>query len=306
MIDLKQGAELVRYAHAMHRAGWVANHDGNLSVRVGEDRYLASPTARSKADLTLDSLLVVDGDGTVLVGRSRPFGEWPLHRRCYRERPDVAAVVHAHPPHAAAFACAGVELPDVFVPEAVVSLGARVPTARFAVPQGESGADPLDDVLASHDAFLLASHGVMAVGTCLEQAFCRLELVEHLARIAAAAMPLGGVRPLPAEAVADLLERRRRAGLGPEARPSSSAPPGSADLPSSPSGGGPDRRSLAPAPSAWVGGPGVRTEATCGAVYGAAAGRDPEAAGHGGRSGAADGDLSDLVRREIHRVLGRG
>ncbi|MCK6529780.1 class II aldolase/adducin family protein [Myxococcota bacterium] len=306
MIDLKQGAELVRYAHAMHRAGWVANHDGNLSVRVGEDRYLASPTARSKADLTLDSLIVVDGEGTVLVGRSRPFGEWPLHRRCYRERPDVSAVVHAHPPHAAAFACAGLELPGVFIPEAVVSLGARVPTTRFAVPQGEPGADPLDEVLGAHDAFLLASHGALAVGTCLEQAYCRLELVEHLARIAAAAVPLGGVRPLPPEAVADLLERRRRAGLGPESRPAPSAPLRPADPPTSPSGGGPDRWSLAPAPSAWSGGPGVRSEATCGAVYGAAPGNAPEAAGHGGSPGAADRDLSDLVRREIARVLGRG
>lgn len=204
--------ELVRYSLAMHAAGFVANHDGNLSVRVADDRIVCTPTAFSKADVTLDDLVVVDAAGTKLSGRRRPFSELVLHRAVYDARPDALAVVHAHPPFATAFGAAGKPLPHPFLPEAVVSLGAAVPTVPLT-PPGKPAADALAPFVRRCDAVLLAGNGALAWGPTLELAWLRLELVEHLARIAHAALPLGGVQPLPAAMVTALLAARAKAGL---------------------------------------------------------------------------------------------
>ncbi len=294
MQDLQKSAELVRYARALHQRGWVANHDGNLSVRLADGLFLLTPTAVSKEDITLDSLITVDEEGRVRTGNRKPFSEFSLHLACYRSRPDVMAVVHAHPPSATAFACAGEEIPEVFIPEAVVSLGLRIPTARLALPFGEEGAQPVREQVSEHDAFLLASHGAMAIGSCLEQAFLRLELVEHLARIALASRPLGGPRPLPTDLLAELMERRTKAGLGPASRSgaSSSMPPSASFRPSP---------GWSPAPSAWSDAPHVRTEATCAPVYGVS----PSSAAPSPTSATSGEDpLADLVKREIARILG--
>lgn len=203
---------LVHYSTRMYDRGWVANHDGNLSVRIHPDRVICTPTAMSKADVTLDDLLVVDGSGARIAGHRRPFSELSLHRAVYDARPKVGAVVHAHPPHATAFGAAGLTVPHPFLPEAVVSLGPEVPTVPLAAPGG-----PANEALASFvrrcDAVIIAGNGVLAWGPDLELAFLRLELVEHLCQIAAAAVPLGGVRPLPAEMVQTLLAKRAKGGL---------------------------------------------------------------------------------------------
>jgi L-fuculose-phosphate aldolase len=217
-------AELVEIARRLHARGWVANHDGNVTVRVGPDRIWATPTAISKAAVTEETLVLVDLEGQRVAGRLRPFSEINLHLACYRARDDVRAVVHAHPPVATGFACAGVELPAAMMPEAAVSLGTEIPTAAYAAP-GPEAAERVKDLVLRHDAFLLASHGALTVGADLEQAYLRMELVEHYARIAKVALELGGPRRLPAGDVARLLEARARAGLGPKAPP---PPPGTA------------------------------------------------------------------------------
>lgn len=206
--------------------GWVANHDGNLSVRLGEDRFLATPTALSKRLVTEDDLVVVDLEGTVIEGSRRIFSEWRLHAAAYAVRPDVGAVVHAHPPHATAAGLTGLSLQHLPLPEAVVSLG-RVPTARSLDPA--EGPAEVQRLCARDDAILLPGNGVLAVGDDLEQAYLRLELVEHLCRILSAARAQGRVRPLPPGIEQAMLERRRAAGLGPEGRAArSEAPPQSA------------------------------------------------------------------------------
>jgi L-fuculose-phosphate aldolase len=213
MSESARRAELADYAQRLHARGWVANHDGNLTARLGEGRYLATPTATSKAAVRADSLLVVDEAGARVSGRGKPFSELGLHLTVYRRRPDVQAVVHAHPPTATGFAVAGVELSEPMIAEAVVSLGAGVPTVPFAAP-GEAANQALAPFVAGHDAVLLGGHGVLAWGADVEQAYLRLELVEHLARIALVARQLGGIRPLPAAVIPALLEARRKAGLG--------------------------------------------------------------------------------------------
>ncbi len=207
-------SELARASHRLHAAGWVANHDGNLSARIGPDRFLVTPTAVSKADVREDWLVVVDGAGRVVEGRRKPFGELDLHLACYRARPEVGVVCHAHPPVATAFGVAGLPLDPLPLPEAVISLGS-VPTVQLTPPRSPEGVRGVALAAAEADAFLVEGNGAFTLGDGVEQALLRMELVEHLARILAAARPLGGARELPASLVASLLEARSKAGLGP-------------------------------------------------------------------------------------------
>jgi len=135
----------------------------------------------------------------------------------YSSRRDAKAVVHAHPPAATARACAGLGLEEPFLPEAVVSLGPRVPLVPFALP-GPGALSALAPYLEEFDAVILQSHGVLTWGDDPQMALLRMELVEHLARIARDAAPYGGVRPLSPTVLAPLLDARSRAGLGPEGR----------------------------------------------------------------------------------------
>ncbi|MEE2644600.1 MAG: class II aldolase/adducin family protein, partial [Myxococcota bacterium] len=202
----------------MYDAGWVANHDGNLSARVSEARILCTATGKSKADIGTDELLVVNGDGQRISGRARPFSELKLHLAVYRLRPKAMAVVHAHPPYATAFGASGVQLPHPFLPEAVVSIGASIPTVPLSAP-GAPAVEALAPYLLGHDAVLIAGNGVLTWGPTLELAFLRMELVEHIAKIAHFALPLGGVKLLPDAMVEVLLDKRRSAGLAtPEER----------------------------------------------------------------------------------------
>jgi L-fuculose-phosphate aldolase len=205
---------LAEVARRLAARGWVANHDGNVTCRLGAGRFLATPTATAKAQVGADGLLVVDDQGARVAGAGKPFSEIGLHLTVYANRPDAHAVVHAHPPAATGIACAGGrQLERPFIAEAVVSLGPVIPTVPFAAP-GAAACAALAPFVAGHDAVLLGNHGALAWGADLEQAYLRLELVEHLARIALEAERAGGVRPLPDAALAPLLEARRKAGLG--------------------------------------------------------------------------------------------
>jgi L-fuculose-phosphate aldolase len=218
--------DLVRYSRAMHAAGWVANHDGNLSARLAEDRFICTPTAFSKADVGLEDLLVVDATGTRLSGPHKPFSELVLHLAVYAARSDAHAVVHAHPPSATAFGAAGQTIPHPFLPEAVVSLGAELPLVPLTLP-GKPGAAALAPFVRRCDAVCIAGNGVLTWGPDLETAWLRMELVEHLARMALAAAPLGGVKRLPDAMTSELVGRRVKAGLGApdEGRPQGAASP---------------------------------------------------------------------------------
>ena len=212
MNEAAQRQALADYAVRMHRSGWVANHDGNLSLRLTANRFLATPTSTSKAEVTPSSIVLVDGGGAVL-GRGKVFSEIGLHLAVFRHRPDVHAVVHAHPPTATGFAVAGITLPEPFIAEALVSLGGTIPLVPTAAP-GPAAVAALEPFIADHDAVLLGNHGCLAWGKTVEQAFLRLELVEHLAKITLVAQQLGGPRPLPRPQVASMMEARRKAGLG--------------------------------------------------------------------------------------------
>lgn len=213
--------DLASLSASLHARGWVANHDGNVSARLGEDRFLATPTALSKRVITPEMAIVVDTQGNVVSGSRKVFSEFALHRAVYAARPDVGWVVHAHPPVATGWAVAGEPFFDPpFLAEPVVSLGRAIPLVPFLAPGADLG--PLTVWLGEVDAVLLGNHGVLTVGPDAETALLRMELVEHLAKIALTARQVGGARPLPDSVVEQLLASRRKAGLGP--RPDAPAP----------------------------------------------------------------------------------
>jgi L-fuculose-phosphate aldolase len=211
----KLRAQVVETSRRLHENGWVANHDGNVSVRLRGDRFLITCTAVSKRDVEDASLLIVDSKGQVLEGRKRPFSELELHLAAYRARPEAQCVLHAHPPVATAFGLVGRELAPLAMPEMVVSLGDRIPTLPRALPRSAEGVRAVEQAAAQYDAMLLAGNGALTLGEDLSQALLRMELVEHCARILIAASALGTVEPLKPAEVAQLLEARRKAGLGP-------------------------------------------------------------------------------------------
>ena len=208
-METRTREDIVRACGHLAARGWVANHDGNVSARASAQRYLCTPGATHKSALRAQDLLVTDAAGKILSGRGKTFSEYALHLAAYRARKDVAAVVHAHPPYATALGASGREL-VTFLPEAVVSLGAKVPLVPLAAP-GAAATKALEPFLAAYDAVLVAGNGVFAWGDDVEQALRRLELVEHLATVATHAQVWGGPQALPQEMVAALLEARKKA-----------------------------------------------------------------------------------------------
>ena len=202
-------ARIAETARRMHAAGWTANHDGNISVRIGRDRFVITPTATSKSEVTESMLVVIDGAGKVVEGILKPPGETELHLAAYRARPDVDAVLHAHPPFATAFGAARVPLEPVCLPEAVVSLG-YIPLAPFAMPKTPLATEAVSRCAAEADAMLLPGNGVLTLGPGVALCYLRMELVEHLAKILHHARALGGAQPLPAEEMTKLLEQNKK------------------------------------------------------------------------------------------------
>ncbi|MCA9754324.1 MAG: class II aldolase/adducin family protein [Candidatus Eisenbacteria bacterium] len=184
--------------------GWVAANDGNLSVRESDGTFLVTASGAPKGYLRRDQILRVDSEGKVLSGEGRPSSELGLHLTIYRERPDVSAVVHAHPPVSTAYAVAREPLDACVLPELVLTLG-RIPIAPYATPGTPELGASIVDAIRTHDAVLLANHGAVTAGKDLESAYFTMERVEHGARILLYAHLLGRVTPLGTSEVERLL-----------------------------------------------------------------------------------------------------
>ncbi len=196
-MDPRVRDELLEIGRRLHARDLVGAAEGNLSVRLGPDRFLVTASGVSKGHLRAGDLVVVDGRGDVVAGRGRPSTELRMHLAAYAARPDVAAVIHAHPVTAVALTVAGVPPPSDLVPEAAVTLG-EIPVAPFAIPGTDEVPASLAPYLAGHDVVLLERHGAIALGRTLEEAFQRMETLERVARVAVAARLLGRCEPLPA------------------------------------------------------------------------------------------------------------
>jgi L-fuculose-phosphate aldolase len=188
--------------------GLIAGQDGNLSVRLGPDRVLVTPAGVIKALVGPGDMVEVDlGGGRKRRGRHNPTSELDLHLRILRRRPDIGAVVHAHPPVATAFGVAGEGLHIFVLPELILLCG-EVPLVPYGTPGTPDLADRLEPLLTGHEAWLLANHGAVTVGATLDAAWIRMESLEHAARIIFAARTLGRVNELTPDAVARLRRER--------------------------------------------------------------------------------------------------
>jgi L-fuculose-phosphate aldolase len=204
--------EMVRVGRLVWERGYVAATDGNLSARLGSNRLLVTASGLSKGFLSDEGLIVIGLDGEPVPayrGRGqRPSSEISMHLEVYRQRPDVNAVVHAHPPLATAFSIAGVSLARCVIPEVIVTLGG-IPTAEYATPGTAEVPVSIRQAICDYDAIILAHHGSLTVGSTLWEAYLRLEKVEHTAEITLAAQQLGQVHTLSPEAVEKLAQKRR-------------------------------------------------------------------------------------------------
>ena len=195
--------EIVRVGRLMFDKGWIAANDGNITVRLDNGHLLATPRSVSKGMLKPEELVVVDMAGNKVSG--------PLEVT-YRERPDVNAVVHAHPATATGFAVAGRALNLGTLPEVIICLGS-VPLAEYGLPGTPAFAEGMLPYIPNYDAMLLANHGAVAYGPDLMRAFFRMDTVEHFARIALVADLLGGAKVLPRVEIQKLFDARPRYGV---------------------------------------------------------------------------------------------
>ena len=187
--------DLVNVCHRVYDKGFVSATDGNISARLENGNILATSTAINKGMVSPDDLVIVDPSGKLVSGLKRPSTELQMHLFIYRERQDVQAVVHAHPPYATGFATARIPLTECLFPEVIVGLGA-VPLANYATPSTSEVVESIAPFVPKADAILLANHGVVTYGADPLDAYFKMEKVEHAAHITLVARLLGGEKVL--------------------------------------------------------------------------------------------------------------
>jgi L-fuculose-phosphate aldolase len=180
-------ADLVEAGRRMYARGYVASNDGNMSARLDADRLLTTPKSVSKGFMTPDMMVVVDYTGTKIAGDRDPSSELPMHLEVYRNRPDVNAVVHAHPPIATGFAVAGIPLTRAVLAEVITTLGS-IPIAEYGTAELPAA---VRKYIKAHDGMLLANHGALTCGPSVMAAYYKMETIEHFAKISLVARLLG-------------------------------------------------------------------------------------------------------------------
>ncbi len=233
--------EIVEIGRWVYQQGFVTAYDGNISFRLDNHRVLSTPTAICKGMMQVDDLVICDYDGHKISGLRNVTSEIAMHLLIYRRRPDIHAVVHAHPPTATGYAAAGLSLNKALVSEVVLALGC-IPLARYGTPGTPELTAALEPLVATHDAILMANHGVVTFAPDLQRAYFKMETVEHFAKISLVTELLGRQVLLSESEVDKLLTARQKyygagtpviertdvcpiAGTEPAASTCSSAPP---------------------------------------------------------------------------------
>jgi L-fuculose-phosphate aldolase len=204
--------DIVEVGRRLYARGYTASNDGNISARLDASRLLVTPANVCKGFMHEQMMVVTDLDGKKLAGERNASSEIQMHLEVYRQRPDVQAVVHAHPPIATAFAVAGIPLDRAVLAEVVTTLGS-VPIAEYATPSTKELPDAVRKYVKAHDGMLLANHGALTLGTDLFSAYYKMETIEHFANISFIARMLGGERLLTRDEVLRLQGLRGRYGI---------------------------------------------------------------------------------------------
>ena len=205
-------AEIVEAGRRMYARGFVASNDGNISARLDETRILTTPKSVSKGFMTPDMMVVVDYQGKKLSGDRDPSSELPMHLEIYSNRPDINAVVHAHPPNATGFAVAGIPLTRAVLAEVVTTLGS-IPIAEYGTPSTAELPAAVRKYIKAHDGLLLANHGAVTCCRTVMSAYYKMETIEHFAKISLVARLLGGENLISREEVGRLQGLRGMYGI---------------------------------------------------------------------------------------------
>ena len=208
--ELRDG--IVEVGRRLYARGYVASNDGNISVRLDDGRLLTTPKSVSKGFMTPEMMVVTDLAGKKVAGERDPSSELLMHLEVYRNRPDVRAVVHAHPPLATGFAVAGIPLDRAVLAEVITTLGS-IPIAQYGTPSTQELPDAVRQYIKAHDGLLLANHGALTVAHELFAAYYKMETIEHFARISLVARMLGGERLLSQDEVLRLQSLRGLYGI---------------------------------------------------------------------------------------------
>ena len=207
ILELKE--QMCDICHKMWQLGWVAANDGNVSVKLDDGNFLVTPTGISKSFITPEKLLIITKDGEIVDGAPgyKPSSEIKMHLRCYRDRDDVGAVVHAHPPAATAFAVAHLPMDRYITIESVITIGS-VPLTPYGTPSTDEVPEAVAPYLPEHDVFLLENHGALAVGCDLLTAYYRMETLELSAKVSIYARILGGEKEISRDNIDRLCRMR--------------------------------------------------------------------------------------------------
>lgn len=211
-MDIRE--QICDVCHKMWQLGWVAANDGNVTVKLEDGTFLATPTGISKSFITPEKLVHINDTGEVIDGPlgSKPSSEIKMHLRCYKEREDVGAVVHAHPPVATGYAVANISLDNYSMIETVIAIGS-IPVTPYGTPSTHEVPDAIAPYLSSHDVLLLQNHGALTVGADLITAYYRMETLELFAKISMNAHLLGGAKELSRDNINRLISMRESYGV---------------------------------------------------------------------------------------------
>jgi len=211
-VESQLRADIVEVGRRMYAREYTDSNAGNISVRLGDDRLLMTPKSVCKGFMTPDMMCITDLDGRKLQGDRDPSTEMLMHLEVYRQRPDVRAVVHAHPPTATGFAVAGIPLDRAVLAEVLTTLGS-IPIAEYATPSTAELPDAVRKYIKAHDGMLLANHGALTVGPDVMAAYYKMETIEHFAKISLVARMLGGENLISRQEVERLQELRGTYGI---------------------------------------------------------------------------------------------
>ncbi len=195
--------ELVKFCHKVYKKGFVSATDGNLSIRTKNNTLLITRSSICKGDVQLKDILEIDFDGNIIKGKGKISTENKLHLYIYKNRKDVNAVIHCHPIFSTTFAVSNFDIDKPILPEVILSLG-RIPICKYATPSTEELPNSLENYIEFANVFLLQNHGSVAIGETIQQAYFRMEKLEHTAQIYFNSLMLGKLNELPKDKLIEL------------------------------------------------------------------------------------------------------
>jgi L-fuculose-phosphate aldolase len=207
LTDWEVRRQIVSIGKKLYDQGLVAATDGNISFKLKTNKIIITPGGHCLGTLDFNHMVHVDGKGKHSSGELEPSSELPMHLEIYKQRPDVNAVIHAHPPITTAFTLVGENLSEPVLPEVILFFG-EIPVAPYATPSTIESAQSINGLIQKNDAIVLDHHGAVTVGDTLKDAYCKMEKLEQSAKILYAAKQLGEIKPLSQEDLTKLLSLR--------------------------------------------------------------------------------------------------